>query len=226
MRAVLFDLDDTLIDQRSAMRAAVVPWAAEQGVTGAGVMDRWDAIAERHYARYQRRECTFQEQRRARVRDLLGLDLSDEAADAVFGRYLERYEAGWALLPGAVAALTRVRAAGLRVGILTNGDEDQQRRKLDAFGLSRRVDVLIASSALPAGKPDPRAFAAAVSRLRVAAQEVLMVGDSLEKDVRGALAAGLQALLFDPDGRHTDTDVPRISSLDQLLPSLRAVSRT
>jgi putative hydrolase of the HAD superfamily len=72
LRAVVFDLDDTLVDQRSAAAAAVVAWAAEHGVTGADGADgtgsdvagsdlaaRWAAVSAPQFARWQRREITF-----------------------------------------------------------------------------------------------------------------------------------------------------------------------
>lgn len=58
-QAILFDLDDTLIDHGSAASAAVVDWAADHGIAAPNIAERWATISERHYARYQRREITF-----------------------------------------------------------------------------------------------------------------------------------------------------------------------
>ncbi|VXB35209.1 HAD family hydrolase [Nocardioides sp. AX2bis] len=221
LKAVLFDLDDTLVDQEGAADAAVVAFAAEHGIHDVEVRRRWSAISAVHYGRYQRREVTFAEQRRARVRELLSLDVSDDDADDLFGGYLRRYEAGWTLFDDAVPALRRARSAGLAVVVLTNGDEEQQRRKLRLLGLEDEVSTLVASSSLPAGKPDQRAFRGALARVGVHASEALMVGDSLEDDVRGALRAGLGAVLVDRtgDGRagHGRTNgVRTVSSLDDV----------
>jgi putative hydrolase of the HAD superfamily len=216
-RGVLFDLDDTLVDTRAAADAAVVPWAAEHGVTDPQVRERWASVSETHYARYQRREITFAEQRRARVRDFLSLAVPDGEADAIFAGYVGRYQAGWALFDDAVPALRRVRAAGLMVAIFTNGDEAQQRLKLGLVGLTDEIDVLVASSMLTVGKPDRRAFAGALELTGLKAGEALMVGDSLRTDVRGALDAGISAVLVDRAGAHPQADVPRITSLQELV---------
>ncbi|MBB3098645.1 putative hydrolase of the HAD superfamily [Actinoplanes campanulatus] len=224
MRAVLFDLDDTLVDQESASDAAVVAWAATLGVTDTGVARRWSGISHRHYARYQRREVTFTGQRRDRVREFLGREMTDAEADELFAGYLERYEAGWSIFGDAVPALRRARAAGLTVGILTNGEEGQQRRKVDRLGLAGEIDLLVASSVLPAGKPDPRAFGYAVGLLGTAPAETLMVGNSLGKDVLGAQNAGLAAVLLDRAGAHPGAGVRRVRSLDEL--TFRAGGRT
>ena len=251
LRAVVFDLDDTLVDQRSAAAAAVVAWAAEHGVTGAGgpgsdgagrnavgsdgagvdavgsldavgseVAARWAAVSAPQFARWQRREITFAGQRRERVREFLGVTVSDAEADVLFAGYLERYEAGWVAFPDAGPALRRVAAAGLAVAVLTNGDEEQQRRKLARVGLAGDVGLLVASSVLPAGKPDVRAFRHTAGLLGVEPGSVLMVGDSLPKDVLAARAAGWDAVLVDRDDAYAGdvaaAGVRRVRSLDEL----------
>ena len=181
-----------------------------------GVAQRWARISDRHYARYQRRELTVAEQRRERVREFLDVTVSDLEADALFAGYLERYEAGWAVFEDSVPTLRRARAAGLAVAVLTNGQESQQRRKLDRLCLGAEIDLLVASSTLDAGKPDRRAFQHTVELLGVDASEALMVGDSLQQDVQGARAAGLMAVLLDRTDAHCAVDVPRVRSLHDL----------
>lgn len=216
LRTVIFDLDDTLVDQKTAAQSAVVVWAQEHGLVGPEVVERWAAISNAHYERYQAREITFAEQRRVRTREFLDIDVDDEQADALFAGYLERYEAGWTTFDDAVPALRRARDQGLTVAILTNGDHDHQTVKLERLGLAGEVDVLIASSTLAAGKPDPRAFTETLSRIGVAAEQALMVGDSLENDVEGALGAGVAAVLLDRYDEHPDAGHPRVRTLADL----------
>jgi putative hydrolase of the HAD superfamily len=100
--------------------------------------------------------------------------------------------------------------------VFTNGNEDHQRYKLERLGLGDEIDVLISSETLPAGKPDPRAFLHSVERLGLTTSDVLMVGDSLEKDVRGALAVGIDAVLVDRYDVHADAGVRRVRSLHEI----------
>ena len=165
LRTVLFDLDDTLVDQESAANVAVVGSAAEHGIhdvrclSGGGRSLRCttSAISDENYR-------SRSSGGRGRVN--LALDVSDDEADAIFAGYLRRYEAGWTLFDDAVPALRRARSAGLAVAIFTNGNEDHSAQKLRLLGLEDEADTLIASSSLPAGKPDPRAF---MGRLSVSA---------------------------------------------------------
>lgn len=214
-RAIIFDLDDTLVDQAGAARTAVVGWAAEHGISG-DVEARWGAVSGQHYQRYQRREINFQEQRRARAREFLGVDASDVEADALFAGYLKRYEAQWTAFEDAVPTLRRVRDAGLRTVVLTNGDDDHQRLKLDLTGLAAEIDLLVSTSTLPASKPDPSAYLLTCERAGIAPAEALMVGNSLTHDVLGPLEAGLDAVLLDRDDAHPEAAVRRISTLHDL----------
>lgn len=222
LMTVLFDLDGTLVDHSSAAAAAVVVWAAEYGVAGPEVAADWAAVSDKHYRRYQRRELSFAEQRRLRVREFLGVAVSDAEADAMFEGYVRRYEAGWAAYDDAVPALRAVRAAGLGAVVLTNGNTAHQRYKLDRLGLTAEIDELITGDDLPATKPDPRAFQYALERVGAAPTEALMVGDSLENDIRGAQAVGIQAVLIDREDLFAQAGVPRIRSLTELNPRAAA----
>lgn len=217
LRAVIFDLDDTLIDHTTAADAAVAVWAGERGVKGTADMlaTRWTAISERHYARYQARELTFSEQRRARAREFLGEDLSDAAADAAFAGYLTHYEAGWSAFPDAVPAIKRVLSTGMAAAVLTNGEAAHQAIKLKRVGLDDLGLRLFATSEFPAGKPDPRPFIGVCSAMDVRPAEALMVGNSLDKDFHGARDAGLAAVLLDRFDEHPEVS-ERITSLDDL----------
>ncbi|MBA3780300.1 MAG: HAD family hydrolase [Nocardioides sp.] len=220
MRAVIFDLDDTLVDQSSAARTAAIAWGRDRGAAGEDddLARRWSEISNPHYARYQQRLATFEEQRRARVREFLPhLDLRDDAvADREFDAYLDLYVPAWACFPDSVRTLRRVRAAGLLATVLTNGDHEHQTLKLELVGLSNEVDALFTSDQFPLGKPDRRPFLGSCARLGVAPSEAVMVGDSVTDDVEGAIAAGLAGVLLDRRDRHPDTEHTRIRSLDDL----------
>jgi putative hydrolase of the HAD superfamily len=216
---ILFDLDDTLVDHRGAVRDALARWATGWGVTDSPVVfeERWQELETTYYRRYQAGELSRWEQRRARIRAFLPrVVLDDGAAEAAFMDYWSAYEECWRAFDDARETLEWARAAGFAIGILTNGWLPDQRRKLERTGLLELGIPLIASSELAAAKPDPRAFNAACDLLGVDPGRCLMVGDSMENDVLGGRAAGLTAILLDRHDVHRRTTVPRIRSLRAL----------
>lgn len=216
--AVLFDLDDTLIDHATAAASAVLALAESYGVAGRADehRTRWVAVSNKHYSRYQLRELTFEEQGRERAREFLRVELDDAEADAAFEGYFEMYRAAWAAFPDSRRTLQRLQGAGVVVGILTNGDLAKQTEKVERVGLGDLGLPLFASSDYPAGKPDPRPFLGACDGLGVLAARTVMVGDSIPHDVEGALGAGLGAVLLDRFSRHPEHLGTTITSLDDL----------
>ena len=204
--AVLFDLDDTLVDHRGAVERGLRAWLSGLGLDGSleERADRWFALEAFHYERSQRGEISYQQQRRERIRAFFPqCDLRDDAvADDVFAGYLACYRSAWSAFADAGAALARVRELGLPVGILTNGEQAGQEAKVRHTGLARYDVPVFASSSLPAAKPDARAFHEACSALGVEPAGVVMVGDSLHHDVHGARTAGLEGVLIDRIGRY------------------------
>ncbi|KWX68281.1 hypothetical protein ASJ79_18460 [Mycobacterium sp. NAZ190054] len=202
-RGILFDLDDTLLDHRGAARDALREWGRYAGLDmpAEDLEKTWYRLESHYYSRYQKGELTKVEQRRARVRDVFSpLDLSDGEADRLFDAYWNSYCRAWRAFPDAERAVRRALEAGLSVGLLTNGDAGDQRRKVEATTLKSFGLPLFASSELPSAKPDPRAFRSACTAIDVAPEECLMIGDSLINDVHGALGAGLSAVLLDRYG--------------------------
>ncbi len=105
---------------------------------------------------------------------------------------------------GARVALRRLASHGLRLGVVSNADgtvEEQLRRsRLCQVGDGEGVAVvaIVDSFVVGVAKPDPAIFREVVARMGVEAQRTIYVGDSLRYDVRGAEAAGLRPLHFDP----------------------------
>jgi len=113
----------------------------------------------------------------------------------------------------ALPVLDDLRARGLRLGLVSNTGRD-----LDAFVAHHnlRVDAAIGSGAFGRTKPHPAIFRAVLERLEVEPEDAAMVGDSIEDDVEGARATGIErAFLLDRDRRFPD--------LENRLPNLLAL---
>jgi HAD superfamily hydrolase (TIGR01549 family) len=118
--------------------------------------------------------------------------------------------------------LTRLRAAGLTVGLVSNTSRDLD-EVVGSFHLEGLVDGAVTSSQVGLAKPAPEIFAAALACVGATAREAVMVGDSYGDDVAGALAAGLAgAVLLDRAGRQASAPgrarraAPVIRSLQEL----------
>ena len=109
--------------------------------------------------------------------------------------------------PDAAQALDDVRRAGLRAAVISNSN-GSVRSILESLGLGGHLDFVVDSGEEGVEKPDPRIFERALARARVAPGEAVYIGDLYSIDVRGALAAGLRAVLLDPGGHWGARDCP------------------
>ncbi len=117
-------------------------------------------------------------------------------------------------------AVVRSLSGRFKLGILTNGMPPHQRRKLAASGVADAFDTVVTSGGVGVGKPDLAAFDAVLEGLGVSAGEVVMVGDTYERDIEGAVAAGLRAVWIDrrAEGEsRSDVTCRQISSLSRLV---------
>ncbi len=207
VRAVLFDVDFTLCRPGPELSA-----------------ERYERIAGRHGVRLDIGR--YDEAREAAVLNLKRHPelLHDEG---IWHRFTEEIflgmggpaeiasecateiERGWEvaenfeLFEDALPVLEELRATGVKIGLVSNGIRD-----LTEFVSHHRLDVdaIVDSRSHGRVKPHPTIFQAALDLLGVAPAEAVMVGDSLEEDVEGARALGMQAILIDRDDRHPDVE--------------------
>jgi putative hydrolase of the HAD superfamily len=119
--------------------------------------------------------------------------LVDSLVDALVERYIEGQRSGHPLLPGAVELVARL-AQAMPVALVTNGPPDIQRLKIEQAGIADYLSAVVISGETGIGKPDPAAFGRALELIDASPDEAVMIGDSWERDVTGALAAGMRAV--------------------------------
>ena len=134
---------------------------------------------------------------------LENLAITDEAEIEAIARWRRGYNPPVGLWtradPEALAAIRRVREAGLVAGVISNSN-GSVRAILEEMGLAAHLDFIIDSSVVGVEKPDPRIFHLGLREAGVAAVEAVYVGDLYSVDVLGARAAGLDGILLDPRG--------------------------
>jgi putative hydrolase of the HAD superfamily len=188
-RGVVVDLEDA----RAAMLAEMAYYRAhhDEAPDWAGLKDL-------------RRRCA------AVVQESLGTSLPlADVEDALLAAV--RFRA----YPEVPAVLERLRAGGARLAVVSNWDVSLH-DVLERTELRGRVDAVVISAEVGVAKPDPAIFRTALERLGAKASDAVHVGDSVEHDVAGARAAGLEAVFVARNGAQAPDGVRVVASLDGL----------
>jgi putative hydrolase of the HAD superfamily len=114
-------------------------------------------------------------------------------------------------------ALSAARANGRRLIVVSNWDVSLH-AVLERLDVARYLEAIITSAEARARKPSPAIFERALATIQAGPREALHVGDSLEEDVAGALAAGIEPILIQRNGQPGPPGVRTISSLTELEP--------
>ncbi len=214
-RAIVFDLDDTLLKaygradlawakvarELALLLGSLAPDAAAARIQ-AHASEFW-ADPERH--RYWRQRLRESRRRivRATFADLRaeGHALADESAIRMADRFSDLRDEEMCLHAGACETLDSLRARGVRLGLLTNGAGAQQRAKLARFDLAHRFDHVQIEGEHEFGKPEERAYRHALASLSVTPADAWIVGDNLEWEVAAPQRLGIHAVWFDGEGQ-------------------------
>ena len=219
LRAVLFDAGNTLVFLDYDRMAEGVGAALDLPLTGAGLATHGAAAA----AAMEHATGTDQERAAAYLEALFrhgGVPAARmaEVRSCLYHMHRERHL--WCSVQERTPeALARLRAAGLRLGIVSNSDGRVEQALL-AAGLREYFDVVIDSSLVGIEKPDPAIFRAAMEALDVAPEETLYVGDLYEVDVVGARAAGIEAVLLSSSQPVPERGCPTVASVHELVNAL------
>ncbi len=201
-KAILFDLDDTLLDMYSAMHsswqeicAEVAPRLGGDAASLREAIRRESAIFwadEEAVAEYRVRPLDSRTHvvRLALLSEGLDESSTEEIARRSFRGYLERV----APFDDSIETLEALRSQGYRLGMVTNGSSETQREKIARWNLAPYFDEIVIESEFGRGKPDPAVFAQALAGTGAAPHEAWMVGDNLYADIGGARAAGIHSV--------------------------------
>ncbi|MEM7273124.1 MAG: HAD family hydrolase [Actinomycetota bacterium] len=193
---------DDIIEYRRAHHAGVRALADAQRPTREHEPDFWE-IYDRTYGRT--------------------LDVPDELLDDL--RIAVRVDWSWVHEEN-VAAFHRLAATGLPVAIVSNNDGTAPEQMRD-YGVCQvgpgplpSVAAIVDSTLVGVAKPDPAIFTPALDALGLPTETVLYVGDTVQADVAGATAAGMQVVQLDPFDHHADHAHARAVDLDEVVDRL------
>jgi putative hydrolase of the HAD superfamily len=212
-RAILFDLDGTLIhyrelrDQLSEIMTAfeneLIPLTSIEVVAA---IEKEFALFWSDLSRHKDWSISLRNNRRdvcARaVRSFNGkLPDADGIAHRIADALHERRDSDMGVFPGAFETVEALKREGIRLALITNGPSESQRRKVATFDLSRHFEHIQIEEEFGAGKPEEHVYLHAMSVLGVAPQETWMVGDNLEYDVGAPQRLGIFGIWHDGWGR-------------------------
>ncbi|HYF94847.1 MAG TPA: HAD-IA family hydrolase [Symbiobacteriaceae bacterium] len=249
MKAILFDLDETLILDEPISHAAFAAAADLAASTGADVNrlaadaganarrrwaegpfydytlrighSAWEGLAARYDVGAHLAIAGLRQwapgYRLAVWQEALGAQgVTDAALPALMAAKYFETRRRYPLYPEINALLAHLEGEGYRLGIVTNGVPDLQREKLAGCGVATLFHASVVSGEIDCGKPDPGIFRHICHDLGVEPRDCVMVGDNPERDVAGAIAAGMKSVWVQRNGRPRDARFPADLECDNL----------
>lgn len=181
VRAVVFDLDDTLLDQKD--------WIARKLE---GAWQTHQSALPSRCAFMRAGSWLLEEGHRADLLDAMcrHLELDETVRLALIDAFRSFRPSGCRLYDDVQPCLHELRRRGYRLALLTDNPAPSQRMKIEVAKLADRFDALVLTGTLGVAKPDARTFMAACAAINVGPAQAVMVGDNLYRDSLGALDAG------------------------------------
>ncbi len=222
LRAVLFDLDDTLFDHRHSSRRALAELQSRVPELESIELDELERthlrILNELHVGVLSGALTLEAARERRFAELFshyGIRKVPGMESEVRGSYRKVYRESRRAKPGVIPLLGALRARALKIGIVSNNVLEEQIGKLHACGLTELIDSLTISEEAGVAKPDVRIFQIALERMACAHYEVVMIGDSWTNDILPARQLGMRTIWYNSFGvASPDPSVSCITSFE------------
>lgn len=226
---LFFDLDHTLWDTDRNAEESLRELFQEMELDKTGIPD-FDAFHASYRTHNERLWGLYAENKVGRdavrvhrfLHTLSDFGVDDQGlASQIADHFVARTPYRQHLIPGALSLLESLKGR-FSLSIITNGFKEAQHVKLKSSGIDHFFDHIIISEVVGVHKPDPRIFYHAMEQAGVAsAESCIMVGDTFQTDVCGAINAGITGVHFDPRGNQLHAaPIITIRKLEQLLDHL------
>ncbi len=205
---LLFDADDTLFDFKASESAALketfeafgIPYTPENRTAYETINSALWAALESGTITQER----IKVERFSKLLDQVGVA---QSAEDMAAAYIEALGRQSILLDGAEALVAKLSKTH-RLAIVTNGLTKVQENRIAKSIIAGYFDAIVISESIGFSKPDPAIFEATFRQLGISDfKRVLMIGDSLTSDIKGAHNAGLHSVWFNPQGLPNTSDV-------------------
>ncbi|NHF58256.1 noncanonical pyrimidine nucleotidase, YjjG family [Flavobacteriaceae bacterium TP-CH-4] len=199
---VFFDLDHTLWDfeKNSALTFEKILDEHRVGVDLHDFLKVYVPANLAFWKLYREEKISKEELRYQRLKsvfDTLGHPISDDTINLLAEAYIKLLSTQTHLFPNTLEILEYLKPK-YRLHIITNGFQEIQDKKLKNSNIYSYFEHVVNSEMAGVKKPNPYIFELALARANTSGERSLMIGDSLEADIQGAMAVGLHALHFDP----------------------------
>ncbi|GIZ07369.1 YjjG family noncanonical pyrimidine nucleotidase [Flavobacterium sp. UMI-01] len=220
IKDVFFDLDHTLwdFDKNSALAFEVILKERHPLVNRAAFIEAYIPINQSCWKLFQYNKITHEELRYNRLKysfDALGYPVTDQEIDCISAQYIELLPENNHLFDGAVEILDYLKSK-YRLHIITNGFAAVQYKKMHKAQLISYFTTITNSEMAGVKKPNPVIFEYALQLAKAKKESSIMIGDSLDADVQGALDSGLDAIYFNEAIATFPTNIKQITHLLQL----------
>ena len=222
IKAVLWDLDNTVLNFTAAERASIRHTfeVFNLGECTDAMLDDYALINNKHWEMLERKEKPLEAVLVDRYAEFLEKYGHDPQLAAAFNAEYEPHIPDTIVfMPHAEETLKALKGKVILV-CATNGVQAVQEKRLKASGLDKLFDYVFISSAMGAGKPSKEYFDMVMEGIGISCRdELLMVGDSLTSDMLGAFNAGIKKCLYNPKHKAVKADFPieyEISDLSEV----------
>lgn len=225
LRHIFFDLDHTIWDFDKNAEETLHELYHAYSLNSLGVscphafIESYTRNNHLLWAEYHLGRITKEHLRTTRFRTTfieLGLT-AEKIPDAFEDDYVRICPTKTHLFPQAHETLSYLQTK-YKLHLISNGFKESTELKIQLTGLGKYFENIVISEVIGINKPDKDIFDFALKAANAQKQESIMIGDSIEADVRGAMNFGMDAIYFNPMGKEKPEDVKRqISSLDELM---------
>jgi putative hydrolase of the HAD superfamily len=224
-RHIFFDLDHTLWDFDTNAKETLLQLHRDMKLVERGVYDfdlfyhNYLGHNERLWERYRKGQIRQDELRLKRMMlTLLDFKIADEALTREMSDiFLQLLPTRTRLFPHTIEILEYLTAKGYGLHLITNGFEATQHSKLNSCGLTSYFGEVITSEGSNSLKPEKEIFEYALMKTGATVAESIMIGDSLEVDIAGAIGVGMDTVHTNYTGIKGDiTPTYTVTALEQL----------
>jgi len=192
IHAIAFDLDNTLIDFMKFKKQTAK--AAAKAMTENGLEGTQEQIEKEIFSIYDKYGIEYQKTFSRLLIDhgLKPGNTFEKIQQAGINAYLKKKFTALKPYPDVIPTLKKLKEKGLILAIVTDAPRNKAWQRLNMCGLQDMFDHVVTLDDTGKLKPDMMPFTTLLEKLNLPASEVMMVGDNLERDVKGAHAAGMK----------------------------------